>query len=99
MMKPGLYVLAFRNKDDILPFDRFVAPKVFSVIDTHITMKIDAGGQMSFLATDILTGRPRENQSITVAQNITRTYTEEWDPETEKYRVNYLPLSRLSFST
>jgi uncharacterized protein YfaS (alpha-2-macroglobulin family) len=98
-MRPWLYVLAFRNQDDIIPFDRFVAPRVFSVIDTHITMKVDAGGQMSFLATDILTGKPREKQSVIVAQNITRTYTEQWNQEAEKYDIEYLPLSPLSFST
>lgn len=98
-LQPGLYILAFRNSEDVTGFERFVSPRVFSVIDSHITMKVDASGKMSFLVTDINTGKPLPNQSVTLAQNVTKTYTEEWNQTTQKYTVNYLPISRSSFST
>lgn len=62
-------------------------------------MKVDASGKMSFLVTDISTGKPRANQVLTLAQNITKAYTEEWNPTTQKYIVTYLPISRGAFST
>lgn len=98
-LQPGLYILAFRNSEDVTGFEKFVSPRVFSVIDSHITMKVDASGKMSFLVTDINTGKPLPNQSVTLAQNVTKTYTEEWNQTTQKYTVNYLPISRSSFST
>ena len=54
-IRPGLYILAFAQKDDVLAFDRFVAPRVFSVVDTHIVVKVDASGKTQVLATDITT--------------------------------------------
>ncbi|MFZ2255937.1 MAG: hypothetical protein WAW59_02065 [Patescibacteria group bacterium] len=52
---PGLYILAPREKEVARGFNRVVLPRVFSVIDTQVTMKVDASGKMQFLATDILT--------------------------------------------
>lgn len=97
-LSPWLYVLAFRNADDVGGFDRFVSPRVFSVVDSHITMKVDASGKMSFLVTDINTGKPLTNQTLTLSQNITRSYTEQWNQTTRQYDISYLPLSNASFT-
>lgn len=69
------------------------------MIDSHITMKVDASGKMSFLVTDIKTGKPLSNQSVSLAQNVSKAYTEEWNPTTQKYTITYLPISRSAFST
>lgn len=61
-------------------------------------MKVDASGKMSFLVTDLSTGKPRENQTITLSQNISRTYNEQWNKTTQKYDIIYLPLSTSSFA-
>ena len=76
-----------------------VLPRIFSVIDSQITMKVDASGKMTFLVTDINTGAPRDNQSMRVFKNITRTYTEEWDPRAERSIKTYLPFTNRSFAT
>jgi hypothetical protein len=54
-LPPGLYILAPREKEVATGLSRVVLPRVFSVIDTQVTMKVDASGKMQFLATDILT--------------------------------------------
>ncbi len=54
-IEPGLYILAPREKEIATTFSRVVLPRVFSVIDTQVTMKVDASGKMQFLATDIRT--------------------------------------------
>lgn len=97
-LAPGLYILAFRNAEDVVGFEKFVAPRVFSIVDSHITMKIDASGKMEFLVTDITTGKPIPNQSVTLSRNISRTYTEQWNQDTQQYDVTYLPLSTASFA-
>ena len=57
----GLYALSFANPADLATFTgKLIPPLLFSVIDTHITMKVDASGKMVFLATDIETGLPLE---------------------------------------
>ena len=58
-LAPGLYILAPREKEVAMGFSRIVLPRVFSVVDTQVTMKVDASGKMQFLATDINTGAPR----------------------------------------
>ncbi len=97
-IKPGLYILALRDKTDVLGFERFIAPRVFSIVDTQITLKIDASGKMQFLATDINTGEPRSGQNIALLQNISRTYTNNWNPISESYDTEYFPLSNPYFS-
>ncbi len=52
---PGLYILAPREKEVALSFDKVVLPRVFSVVDSQVTMKVDASGKMQFLVTDITT--------------------------------------------
>lgn len=54
-------------------------PKVFSIVDTHLVMKIDSSGKMQFLATDMQTGKPRENQDITLKKNIAQLYKQDWN--------------------
>jgi len=98
-LAPGLYILAFRDRDDILPFGRFVAPKVFSVIDEQIAMKVDSSGRMQFLVTDILTNEPKPNQSIEILENVGATSEYAWNPTTQTYEQRYLPLSTQAFST
>lgn len=98
-LKPWLYILAPKEKSVALSFNKVVLPRIFSVIDSQVTMKVDASGKMTFLVTDINTGAPRDNQSVRVFKNITRTYTEEWDPRTEKSIRTYLPFTNRSFAT
>jgi uncharacterized protein YfaS (alpha-2-macroglobulin family) len=97
-IRPGLYILAFAQKDDVLAFDRFVAPRVFSVVDTHIVVKVDASGKTEVLATDITTWAPRAEQSINLMQNIHQAYTEEWNSQTQSYDREYLPIDTKYFS-
>ncbi|MBX9809011.1 hypothetical protein K2X92_01310, partial [Candidatus Gracilibacteria bacterium] len=98
-LSPGLYILAFQNKDDISSFDKWVVPKVFSIVDTHIVMKIDSSGKMQFLATDIQTGKPRENQDITLKKNIAQLYKQDWNSAKGAYDITYTPLSMTSWGT
>lgn len=98
-LTPWLYILALRNKDDTTPFSRFVAPRVFSIIDSQITMKVDASGKMNFLVTDIVTGEPRSSQSLSLLQNISQTYSQRWDQSQQKYVTEYLPITNRVFST
>ncbi len=98
-LAPGLYILAPREKSTALAWKNIVLPRVFSVIDSQITMKVDASGKMDFLVTDINTGKPRDNQSIRVYKNITRTYTEEWDSILGRSVKTYLPFTNRAFAT
>ncbi len=91
--------MAFQNKEDIMGIDRWVSPRVFSVIDTHITMKIDSSGKIQVLATDIRTGEPRQEQDITIRNNISQLYTQAWNNGKNKYDITYTPLSALSWGT
>lgn len=53
---PGLYALSFANVEDIMALSgKLVQPLLFSVVDTHITMKVDASGKMMLLVTDLMT--------------------------------------------
>lgn len=94
-----MYILSFAEKEDTEKFDKFIAPILFSVIDTHIIMKVDASGKMLFLATDIVTGKPLPDQEITLLRNISRTHTEKWDPITGNTEKTYLPLTTQAFAT
>lgn len=96
---PGLYIIAPRDKSDALNFPRIVLPRVFSVVDSQITMKVDASGKMSFLVTDINTGVPRAGQKVQLNKNILKTYTESWDSTTEQSIKTYLPFTNRSFAT
>lgn len=96
-LNPWLYILAFQNPEDINGFDKWVAPKVFSIVDTHITMKIDSSGKMQFLATDIRTGEPRPNQDITLRSNIAQLFKQNWNNSTNTYDIEYTPLSAASW--
>ncbi|NRH21094.1 hypothetical protein HOO68_03555 [Candidatus Gracilibacteria bacterium] len=98
-LNPGLYILAFQNSEDIDKFDKWVAPRVFSVVDTHITMKIDTSGKMQFLATDIRTGEPRPNQDITLRSNIAQLFKQNWNNSTNTYDIEYTPLSAASWGS
>jgi alpha-2-macroglobulin len=96
---PGLYILAPRLQSDALSFNRIVLPRVFSVVDSQITMKVDASGKMSFLVTDINTWAPRSGQEIQLNKNILKTHTETWDTKSQQSIKTYLPFSNRSFST
>ena len=84
---------------DTEKFQKFIAPILFSIVDTHIIMKVDASGKMLFLATDIITGKPLPDQEITLLRNISRTHTEKWDPVTGNTEKIYLPLTTQAFAT
>jgi MG2 domain/Bacterial Alpha-2-macroglobulin MG10 domain/Alpha-2-macroglobulin family/A-macroglobulin TED domain/Alpha-2-macroglobulin bait region domain len=98
-LTPGLYIMAFANQADIASLERWVALKTFSVVDTHITMKVDSSGKMQFLATDIRTGEPRGEQDITIRNNISQLYTQSWNQGNQTYDISYIPLSSLSWGT
>lgn len=98
-LTPGLYMLAPREESVALGFDRVVLPRVFSVVDTQITLKVDASGKMNFLVTDLKTGAPRADQSLTLRKNILQTYTESWDPVLNRSIKEYLPFTNRAFST
>jgi hypothetical protein len=97
--KNGLYILSFADAGVTEKFDTFIAPILFSIIDTHLTLKVDTSGKMMVLATDIATGKPRPDTQITLMRNISRTHTEKWDPLTGKTENIYLPLTTQSFAT
>ena len=97
--KTGLYVLSFAKSEDTEKFQKFIAPIIFSIVDTHITLKVDASGKMMVLVTDIATGKPIADQEIKLLRNISRTHTEKWDPNTWKTDKIYLPLTTESFAT
>lgn len=54
---------------------------------------------MMVLATDILTGKPRENQDITLSRNISRTHKERWDSANQRVEKEYIPLTSQAFAT
>jgi hypothetical protein len=96
---PWLYILAFQDQWDVIGFDRWVAPRVFAIVDTHITMKIDTSGKMEFLATDIRTGEPRSNQDVILNKNISQLYTQNWNSTKQSYDTIYTPLWAASWGT
>ncbi len=98
-LTPGLYVMAFAREWDISSLEKWVSPRVFSVVDTHITMKLDTTGKIQLLATDIRTGEPRSEQSITLRENISQLYTQKWNQGKQSYDIAYTPLSALSWWT
>jgi hypothetical protein len=57
-ISPGLYAIGLKHISDTLG-DKPVFPRTFSVIDSHIVMKVDPSGKFNFLVTDIRTGLPR----------------------------------------
>lgn len=87
------------NREDIRGFEKLAKPVIFTVMDSHITMKVDASGKLFFLVTDLTTGKPLPDQEITVMRNITRTYTETWNPTTYQSDREYLPLTTQAFAT
>lgn len=97
--KNGLYMLSFADPSVTSAFDTFISPILFSIVDTHLTLKVDASGKMQILATDISTGKPRSDMEVTLMRNISRTHTEKWDPLTGKTENIYLPLTMASFAT
>ncbi len=104
-LSPGLYILAFTKQEDVTWFDRFIAPRIFSVVDTQLTLKVDASGKMQVLATDITTGEPRSKQEIKLLQNISRSYKEELIEVTESWQTlsrfvnRSLPITNSYFSS
>jgi hypothetical protein len=92
-------MLYFAHPEDIASYERFIAPILFSVVDTHLTLKVDASGKMMVLATDILTGKPRENQTVNLTRNISRTHKERWDSANERVEKEYIPLTSQAFAT
>lgn len=54
-LENGLYVMTLANEKDMLDASRFFRPVIFSIIDTNITLKVDASGKIMVLATDIAT--------------------------------------------
>lgn len=50
---PGLYALAFADETDGILTSKWLRPVVFSLLDTHITMKLDAGGKAFFFVTSL----------------------------------------------
>jgi hypothetical protein len=62
-------------------------------------MKIDTSGKMQFLTTDINTGEPRPSQDITLNQNISQLYKQDWNNTKQSYDITYTPLSAASWGT
>lgn len=98
-LAPGLYVMVFADVWDISNLEKWVAPRAFSVVDTHLTMKLDTTGKIQILATDIRTGEPRQAQDITLRENISQLYTQNWNQGKQSYDIAYTPLSALSWWT
>jgi hypothetical protein len=96
---PWLYMLYFSDPKDIESYEKFIVPVLFSIIDTHLTLKVDASGKMMLLATDIMTGKPRENQVVTLTRNISRTHKERWDSVNQRVEKEYIPLTSQAFAT
>ncbi len=96
---PGLYILAFADHGDAIYTSKWLRPVLFSLLDTHITMKLDASGKALFFATDMTTSMPIAGQEIRIFKNIGRTYNEVWNPTTEKIDITYLPLSTITYAT
>ncbi len=94
-----MYVLAFSNKSDIASLGKLYRPMIFSVIDSHITLKVDASGKILALVTDISTWAPLADQEIVVRRNVSRTYSEKRNPDTGQSEKTYLPLSTQAFAT
>ena len=92
-------MLSLASPGDGEKYAKPIVPIIFSIVDTHITLKVDASGKMMVLATDISTGKPLPDQEITLMRNISRTHTEKWDPNTGKTDKLYLPLTTQSFAT
>ena len=98
-LESGLYILSLSDPSDIVDTKKFFRPVIFSVIDTNITMKVDASGRLMILATDIATGVPLGGQDITIKRNITRTYTETWNGSTQVSERHYIPLTSQAFAS
>ena len=96
---PGLYMMTFMNRSDIQGFQKDVQPLIFSVMDSHISMKVDASGRMLFLVTESATGKPLWDQEIIVRNNITRSYAESWNEKTNQTERIDIPFTASAFST
>jgi hypothetical protein len=81
----------------VIGFDKWISPRTFSVVDTHLIMKTDSSGKTYFLATDIKTGEPRKDQEITIKQNISSLYTQNWNNTKNNYDITYVPLNSQSW--
>jgi hypothetical protein len=62
-------------------------------------MKIDTSGKMQFLTTDIRTGKPRDNQEITLKKNISQLFLQNWNNTKNTYDITYTPLSTISWGS
>ena len=92
-------MIYFANQKDIASYDRFIVPIFFSIVDTHLTLKVDASGKMLVQAIDIATGKPRENQIVTLARNVSRTHKERWDSVNQRVEKEYIPFTSQAFAT
>lgn len=97
MLTTGLYVISFKDPKDIAFDGRINTPILFSVVDSHITMKISKKGKAFFFVTDIATGKPIANQQITIMKNIGDLYKRTWNEASGSYDVAYYPLSHKVF--
>ncbi len=92
-------MLYFSNPKDLENYEKFIVPIFFSIVDTHLTLKVDASGKMMIQAIDIATGKPRENQIVTLARNVSRTHKERWDNVNQRVEKEYIPFTSQAFAT
>jgi alpha-2-macroglobulin len=92
-------MLAFRDRDDVEGLGRWSPPLLFAIVDTHLTLKVDASGKIMVQATDISTGQGRSGMEVRALRNISRTHIEKWNTQTSQVDKEYIPLSDQSFAT
>lgn len=68
-LRPGFYVLAFQNIEDVKKFENFVAPFPFSVANSEIQAIINSHSESLFLVTDSLWNAVM-NQEIEILKKI-----------------------------
>ena len=90
--KSGLYFMTFAND-----YERRVDanhsvqyPLFFSVVDTHLTMKISKNGKLFIWANDFDKGEGVPNLDIYAYKSNFISYTSNWDSNTRQYTTTYV---------
>lgn len=83
-----MYMLSFLNESDIEFNSRINKPIFFSIVNSHIIMKVSKSGEWFFFVTS-LDGTPLVNQEIWVYLNDFEELQKNYNRETYDYDVTY----------
>ncbi|MDD3794035.1 MAG: alpha-2-macroglobulin family protein [Candidatus Gracilibacteria bacterium] len=84
----GMYMLSFLSESDIEFNSRINKPIFFSIVNSHIIMKVSKSGEGFFFVTDFL-GNPLPDQEIGVYLNDFEEIQKNYNRETYDYDITY----------